>query len=72
MIPMYVCYNIQESMRFTKQLANDVGDKQLNDNKNKLMEDVRKLDKSVKYGISESQRRSQKIWDDCKNRIKGT
>lgn len=36
------------------------------------MEDIRKLDKSVKYGISESQKRSQKIWDDCKNRIKAT
>lgn len=36
------------------------------------MEEIKKLDKSVKYGISESQKRSERIWNDCKNRIKGT
>lgn len=59
-------------MRYAKQIGTDVADRELTENKNKLGEEVRKLDKNVKYGITESQRRCEKIWVDCRNRIKAT
>ena len=59
-------------MRYAKQLGTDLVERDLIEQKNKLMEEIKKLDKSVKYGISESQKRSERIWNDCRNRIKGT
>ena len=59
-------------MRYARQIGTDVGDRELTQNKNKLGEEIKKLDKNVKYGIAESQKRSEKIWNDCKNRIKAT
>ena len=37
--------------------------------KAKLNEEIKKLDKAVKYGISESQKRSEKIQGDCRSRM---
>lgn len=39
-------------------MTSDVAGKELNENKNKLLEEIKKLEKSVKYGIAESQQRS--------------
>lgn len=45
-------------MRFARQLNTDMAERELTEQKNKLMEEIRKLDKTVKYGIVESQKRS--------------
>ena len=36
------------------------------------MEDIKRLEKAVKYGIVESEKRSEKLWANCKERINGT
>ena len=33
------------------------------------MDEIKKLDKVVKYGIIESEKRSERLWIDCKERI---
>jgi hypothetical protein len=48
----------------------DIAERNLNHEKNKLLEEVKKLERAVKYGIAESQLRSERIWTEAKNRLK--
>ena len=47
-------------------------DRELNKHQSSLMEDIKRLEKAVKYGIVESEKRSEKLWANCKERINGT
>ena len=47
-------------------MKNELYDKELKSEEEKLMDEIKKLDKLIKYGCAERKTRTERIWINCK------
>lgn len=60
---------MKNTLQYVHQLAKDLADKHLLDAKNKIGDEIKKLEKGVRYGITESEQRSKRVWEEVQDRF---
>ena len=53
-------------------MRNELEKKELKEHEERLVDEIKKLDRLIKYGEAEKKKRTEKIWIDCKSRIDKT